>query len=414
MSKIADLIEKNGRLVKNCHDMINEAEKEGKPLTGEKEIAYDKMRNEIADNKAFITQLTQQMELDREAAAVIVPDPITNQKTFDPKMATGDQIMSAYGRALASGHEQLPNTMTKQDKLILNALQKDLDTEGGFTVPPEEFVRRLIKKVDDLLFIRQLATTILLTTADGIGAPQLTADPSDGDWTSEIGDVPEDTAMKFGKRQMSPHVLVKLIKVSKDLIRLSALPIEQLVIDRLAYKFALTQEKAFLTGTGANQPLGLFVASINGLSTAVDVRAASATSLGVPDIIDLKYALKTQYRSNARWLVSRPFITAVSKLVGTNGHFLWQDNLSSAQPDRLVGLPVMESENVPATFAIDQYVAILGDFSHYWIVDGLNMSFQRLIEKYANTRQIGFIGDLTTDGAPVLEEAFARLQMAQS
>ena len=226
MSKIADLIESNGKLVKNCQEMINLAEKEGKPLSGEKEVAYNKFREEIAENKALITQLTQQMEMDREAAAIVVPDPIQNEKTFDPKMATADQIMAAFGRRLGSGHETLPNLLTNQDKLILNALQKDSDPAGGFTVVPEEFVRRLIQKVDDLLFIAGLATRLQLTSANSIGAPSLDNDPSDADWTTEIADIAEDTAMDFGKRVMTPNVLVKLIKVSKDLLRLSALPIE--------------------------------------------------------------------------------------------------------------------------------------------------------------------------------------------
>ena len=73
--------------------------------------------------------------------------------------------------------------------------------------------------------------------------------------------------MKFGKRELHPHPLAKRIKISNDLIRRSVLPSESIVRDRLAYKFAITQEKAFLLGHGANQPLGVFVASDDGIST---------------------------------------------------------------------------------------------------------------------------------------------------
>jgi hypothetical protein len=40
------------------------------------------------------------------------------------------------------------------------------------------------------------------------------------------------------------------------------------------------------------------------------------------------------------------------------------------------------------------------------------MRIQRLVELYAESNQIGFIGRLETDGMPVLEEAFVRVKVA--
>ena len=55
---------------------------------------------------------------------------------------------------------------------------------------------------------------------------------------------------------------------------------------------------------------------------------------------------------------------------------------------------------------------MLGDFQHYWIADALSMQIQRLNGLYAETNQVGFIGRLETDGAPVLEEGFVRVKLA--
>ena len=57
-------------------------------------------------------------------------------------------------------------------------------------------------------------------------------------------------------------------------------------------------------------------------------------------------------------------------------------------------------------------LAILGDFSNYWIVDSMAFSLQRLVELYAETNQVGLIGRLESDGQPVLEEAFVRVTLA--
>lgn len=80
--------------------------------------------------------------------------------------------------------------------------------------------------------------------------------------------------------------------------------------------------------------------------------------------------------------------------------------------DTLLGLPMTISEWAPNTFSTGQYVGLLGDFRRYWIADALSMQVQRLNELYAETNQVGFIGRLETDGAPVLEEAFVRVKLS--
>jgi len=69
------------------------------------------------------------------------------------------------------------------------------------------------------------------------------------------------------------------------------------------------------------------------------------------------------------------------------------------------------SEYCPNTFTSGLYVGIIGDFKNYWIADALSMRIQRLNELYSLTNQVGFVGRLESDGMPVLEEAFARIQL---
>ena len=60
---------------------------------------------------------------------------------------------------------------------------------------------------------------------------------------------------------------------------------------------------------------------------------------------------------------------------------------------------------------MDRYVGIIGCWRYYWIVDSELMEVQRLEEKYADTNQVGFIGRMYSTGAPVLQEAFARVKL---
>jgi HK97 family phage major capsid protein len=55
---------------------------------------------------------------------------------------------------------------------------------------------------------------------------------------------------------------------------------------------------------------------------------------------------------------------------------------------------------------------VCGDFSFYHIADAEQMTVQRLVELYAETGQVGFIGTRALDAMPVLAEAFSRLKIA--
>jgi len=293
----------------------------------------------------------------------------------------------------------------------MRALQADLDVSGGFLVTPLQLVDRLIKFVDNLVYMRQWATVWSMPNAESVGAPELTADPDDADWTTELATGNEDSTMAFGRRDLHPHPLAKRIKISRKLM-MKVPSVESLVVQRLGYKFAVSQEKGFLTGNGAGQPLGVFTASAQGISTGRDVSTGNtATSMTIDGLKEAKYFLKPQYWANARWIFHRDGVKQLAKLKDGEGLYLWEPSVRAGEPDRMLNFPVFMSEYAPNTFTSALYVGLLGDFSHYWIADSMAMEMQRLVELYAETNQVGIIGRLETDGMPTLEEAFVRVKL---
>jgi HK97 family phage major capsid protein len=279
-------------------------------------------------------------------------------------------------------------------------------------VMPEQMVAGLIKAVDDMVHIRARATKFSVPSAASLGVPTLTANPADADWTAEILTGSEDSTMAFGKRELHPHPLAKRIKVSNKLLR-QAGGMEALVMARLAYKFAISQEKAFLTGSGSNQPLGIFTASNDGIPTTRDYSTGNTTTAPTFDgLIGAKFTLKGAYWGKAEWLFHRDVLAAIAKLKDGNGQYIWRESVRAGEPDRILNLPVAMSENAPSTMTTGLYVGMLADFSNYWIADALDMQVQRLTELYAETNQTGFIGRMESDGMPVLAEAFVRVKLA--
>lgn len=396
--------------------------------TGEDQQQYDRRWAEINKLQTRATELSRQAEAEDGIESRQEPiRPGTEARTaqpreerrefqvghirgervyrFDPSLATES---AEYRAAFAAGMI-VPNDRTEAER---RALQMDSDTSGGFTVAPQQFVADLIQAVDNMLFFRGLASVSQLMGAHNVGRPSLDNDPDDSNWTSELATGNEDSTMSFGKRELSPHPLAKRIKVSRKLLRHSPLGPEALVRARLAYKQAVTQEKAYMTGSGVQQPLGIFTASGDGISTGRDVATDNTTTAVTFDgLKNAKWTLKSQYHGRAQWIAHRDFGKQVDKIKDGNGQYIWQPSVVAGAPDRLLNHPVNFSEYAPNTFTTGLYVACLGDYSNYWIVESLAFEIQRLNELYAATNQVGFITRSELDGMPVLEEAFVRVKL---
>ena len=171
----------------------------------------------------------------------------------------------AYQRYLKVGERGLNGAELK-------SLRGDSDAEGGFLKAPQEVAQQYVKFIDDQVFVRQFATIYPLDKAESLGIPTIETDIADSDWTSELATGSEDTALKPGKRELKPLPLAKRIKVTRTLMRQSVINLEMLVQERLGYKFGVSQEKAFLTGTGANT-IKLSLADV--LSVATDASIAN-------------------------------------------------------------------------------------------------------------------------------------------
>ena len=402
MADVKELLEKRANIWEQAKALIDKAETEGRDFSAEEQAQYDKMMVEMDELAKRAKRLEEKQRIEAQMD-VPVNEPIKVSPASDKDTKRQVDLMPEFRAYIKSG------VIGRE----LRQLQADVDEKGGFLLPPEQFVADLIKELDNKVFIRGLATVIPVTTSDSLGAPTLEADVSDPDWTTEIKSVDEDTTMALGKRALTPHQLTKLVKVSMKLLRTSAIPVEGLVRERLAFKFAAAQENTFLNGDGNSKPLGVFYASVNGISTARDVSTGNTTTAITADnLFEVKYALKEQYRGGAQWIFHRDAVKMIAKLKDGEGQYLWRPGLAAGQPDTLLNLPINESEYAPNTFTSGKYVGILGNFRYYWIAEMFGMEIQRLNELFAQTNQIGFIGRMWCDGAPVLESAFARVKLA--
>lgn len=405
MADLKELRDARGKAIADARAILDRAEAEKRDMTADEETQYQAFVAESNKVKARIDREEQLQSAEREAVAQALK--VADQKAQPEKSTIGTaspEYIAAFDRALRYGVKAL-NT----DEI--RALSSGVPTEGGYLVMPEQMVDQLLKNVDDLVFIRQKATKFTLPTAASLGVPTLDANPDDAEWTVELKTGSEDTAMKFGKRALTPHPMAKRLKLSNQLIR-QVPGVQGLVNERLGYKVGITQEKAYLSGSGAQQPLGLFTASADGIPTTRDVSTGNTTTAITFDgLTEAKYSVKGQYMNRADWLFHRDALKVLAKIKDGDGQYIWRESIRSGEPDTLLGRPFSMSEYVPNTFTTGKYVGMFGDFSYYWIVDALNMQIQVLDQLYAETNQTGIILRYEGDGQPVLAEAFSRVKL---
>lgn len=410
----------------------------------EKETQYNVMLSDSSDITEAIKrrEALAAVEDKKDQARVLKDDPAVNpsrrtkedrkqiairsfSRSGEPKYSFvdvgargSDEYENAFRRALSGGVQVL--SVEERDFMEKKAaLQSDNAEQAGYLLASEQFAAGILKEVDDLLFIRRYAKIHTVPEAASLGIRKRTSRMNTFNWSSELEVATEDSSLKYGKKVLTPHHLTGMIRLSRDLVRRSMQGVVAEVMSEMARDAGEAMEDGYLLGSGANQPLGVFTASADGISTSRDVPTGSATTILAAGLIDAKYALKAQYRTNllgpVRWLFHRDAIKIISKLTeSTTGNFLWQPGLREGQPDVLLGYPIDESERVPNTFSNGNYVGLLANWNFYEIADALDMEVQVLTELYGLTNQIAYIGRMKTDGMPTLEEAFVRIKCATS
>lgn len=427
--------QKLGELVTAQRAILDKAKAETRDLTGDETTSYEKMDGEVeALDQEINAAATAHQKAEERARklgereehlkqhqtrgirpdvgvrgqpteqAALIPDAV--RRRWDPGVRAA---FEARGKPEyeAAFREFLVGSPSPDE---LRALSVGVAAGGGYTVPSEEFVAQLIKKLDDEVPLLAAATKFDVPNAQSLGVPTLEADPADSAWTAELETGGEDSTMAFGKRELTPWPIAKLLKSSKKLLRASPLGIEGIVRDRLAYKIAIPLSKALNSGTGANQPLGIFVASDAGIPAARDTTLLTTAAIDPDKLITMRHSIRDAYKK-LTWVMHRTTLAAIRKLKGSaTGNYMWQPGMGMMNiPSTLLDFPYILDENCPVyATSGGTYLCALGDLSYIWVAIALNFDIQRLDELYAATNQVGFIIRAEIDAMPVLGDAFVR------
>ncbi|MBQ7574374.1 MAG: phage major capsid protein [Clostridia bacterium] len=395
---ILELREKRNKTWETAKAFLDTHRNEKGTLSAEDDATYTKMERDIEDYGKEIARLERQAALDAELSKP-VGEPIVNTPTGTKPEKSG--------RASDEYRKNFWNAMRfkSPDRSVIDALQVDTDTEGGYLVP-DEFEHTLIDGLTENNIFRTLAKTV---HTSGERKIPVVASHGTASWLDEEGAYTESDD-SFGQITLGAYKLGTMIKVSEELLHDSVFDLQSYISGEFARRMGNAEEDAFLNGNGTGKPTGILNAT-GGAQTGVT--SAAAVAITGDELISLYHSLAVPYRKNAVWLMNDSTVQAIRKLKDKNDQYLWQPSLVTGAPDTILGVPVKISRYMPEIGAGKKTIAF-GDFSYYWIADREGITFLRLDELFRTTGQIGFRGSKRVDGKLILPEAVKVLQQKAS
>lgn len=284
------------------------------------------------------------------------------------------------------------------------SLEAQCDPRGGFLLG-EQLLEEVIDAQAQASAMRRLARSFTLDRGyDSAAAPRQDSRLSDAGWTTELSGGAADAIEPFGSRKLEPSPIAKWVKVSKRLLRVGGPLAEQTIIVALAEAVGVPSEAAFVDGDGIGKPLGVLRTPGLGAHTT-----AGAGALTIADIKAWIGGLAGRHHSRATALMHVDTYSAMLQLDTAGALF---------QAGRLLGkYPIEFSDQFPtagdnpAALTSGTTIAVIGDFSRYWIIDSLESSVQRLMERFAATAEDAFIIRAELDGMAVDSGAFYALEV---
>ncbi len=256
----------------------------------------------------------------------------------------------------------------------LKSISGTVPADGGYAVP-RQIDAAIARELTAISPIRAIAQ-VVQTGSAGYRKLVTTGGTASG-WVSETAARPETDTPEFAEIAPPTGELYANPAASQAMLDDAGFDLENWLASEIALEFARAEGAAFIGGSGTNQPRGFLAAPT--ATTADDARAfgtlqylgpGAAGGLGSAAdtrLIDLVHTLKAGHRQGASFVMNSATLAEVRKLKTSDGAFVWQPGLVEGQPDRLLGYPVVEAEDMPDIGA-GTFPIAFGNFRHGYLI----------------------------------------------
>ncbi len=401
-----DLQNKRVKLALEMRTIFQTAEKENRGLNTDEKAGWEARKTEIEsiDNTLAMLAETERLESSGAAAVAAIQQPAieTRAQSGNPL----DRAFASYMRhgmsALSSDDQQLINgTFRDAEGRQIRAAQTVTTSGGGYLIPSG-----FADQIDVALkrFGGMLDAADVVTTESGNPLPWPTVnDTGNSGALLAINTAASETDLSFGQVTLGAYKFTSnLVLVPIELLQDSYFDLNVFLADRLGERLGRILNNKWTVGAGTTEPSGVVTGATLGTTGAT----GQTTSVIYNDLVNLYHSVDPAYRMSpkCRWMLSDSSVKVIKKLVDGNGRPLWQPGIGAgigtAFQDTILDKPYTVNQDVP-TMAANAKSILFGDFSKYKIRRVMGFTLLRLVERYAEFGQVGFIAFMRADGAVI-------------
>lgn len=318
-----------------------------------------------------------------------------------------------------------------RDHAIQASMSVGSDPDGGYWVPTQ-MSNDIKRRIFETSPMRQLASVVTITT-DSIEYPTDTNDATSGGWVGETASRAATATPQVGQQKIYVREQYAMPQVTQKLLDMATIDVASWLNGKIADKMARTENTAFVSGAGVDQPRGFLDYKSAAVTTddasrswgvlqyvATGASAAFPTVSGVPSasdpdtLITLISKLNPAYRAGANWVMNRATEAVVRKMKDGDGRYIvgMGDLRDSATGFNLLGYNIVTAEDMPDV-AANSYSIAFGNFGiGYQIVDGRGLRILR--DPYTNKPYVRFYTTKWTGGDVVNFDAIKLLKFGTS
>lgn len=212
--------------------------------------------------------------------------------------------------------------------------------------------------------------------------------------TERTTDMPE-TTIEFDEILLDPSEFDALATVTKKLIKMSGVNVEEIVIEELKKAYVRKETDYMFNGddVGHENPGALAKKAVAFTPGAVVDLAAVGYSQKLYDaLVEMKNTPATEVVKKGRWIVNRAALTTIEKMKTTDGFPLLRPmtQVEGGIGYMLLGHALDFTDSADSATPTNP-MFYFGDFSKFHIQDVIGgLELQKLVEKYSGTNKIGF------------------------
>lgn len=276
------------------------------------------------------------------------------------------------------------------------AMNVGTPADGGYAVPIQQD-RDIMRLLTDLSPMRQVCRVMTVGTEDYRKLVNLGGTASG--WVGETDARPATAGPTLAQLKPSFGELYANPEVTQKALDDIFFNVEGELSQDISESFAVLEGKAFLSGTGTNQPVGLLTAktsaeadSARAFGTVQHIATGVADSFPAKDpadiLIDLIYSMKAGYRTGAQFMVNSMTLATMRKWKDGDGNYIWQPAMQNGQPGSIFGYGYVTNEDMPSAGA-GAIPVVFGNFQQAYVIFD-RMGIRSLRDPYTNKPFVGF------------------------